>query len=95
MARFNGEKPDSEYKMPDVEAPVKKQLGRPPGSSSQKGIRGKYLNNGERKMRECLGVLCTEEGEGREFMSAGLFNRICPRCEASELNHGGRQVKCV
>lgn len=93
LPRFNM-KPSTvrgNYKRPDDEGPL--PLGRPVGSTTQKGIRGKYNNNGTRKLRECLGILCTEEDKGRKFMSAGPFNRICPRCDAAEENSGGKEVK--
>jgi hypothetical protein len=84
-------KPDSQYKMPDDEGPM--HIGRPTGAASQKGIRGKYSNGKDRKLRECLGLLCTEEGKGRKFLSSGPFHRICPKCEPSKLGRLGREAK--
>lgn len=76
------------YKTPDSEGPLK--IGRPHGSATQKGIRGKYSNNGVRKLRTCLGVLCNGE---KSFMSAGIYNRVCERCAASDENYEFRMVR--
>lgn len=78
------------YKQPDDERSHK--IGRPVGSATQKGTRGKY-SNADRKLRSCLGKLCTEEDKVTMFMSAGPFNRQCDRCTATKENTGGREVK--